>query len=269
MTNEEIVLLIQQGQTKYYGVLWERVQRLVGMLISRYSKSWVLPNDIDSEDLHQCGYFALLAAVKAYDDSKGYKFNTYLAFHVKTALSVAVNHGKRTNSTADIKVYSYNETITNSEGEEVEHIDLMQDESTLYEYEPLEVSDLQEHVWQAVAELPDREQEIIRRYYLNGETLTDIAKSKGVAIENIRTRKNKGLQMLRKSRDLRGFYKEYLREPYFRRDLYLPYWSISPERYAIEKDIQDRRQSGKYISYGKEQAAISTAKAEYIERQKE
>ena len=95
MTNEEMVILIRQGHKEYYLELWERVQKLISMLIGKKIKNRVLPNDIDSEDLHQCGYFAMLVAVKVYNPDKGYKFNTYLDLHVKNAISETINHGKR------------------------------------------------------------------------------------------------------------------------------------------------------------------------------
>ncbi len=270
MTNEELVLLIQQGHKEYCSELWGQVRKLIHKLIFEHSKKRILPNDIEHEDLHQCGYFAMLAAVKAYNPDKSYKFNTYLEYHIKNTINEAVNHGKRLGQNIPtVKVYSYNKTIAGVDGEETELIDFIKDENSEYEYEPLEISDLQAHVWKAVAELPERQQEIIRRYYLQGTSLTDIAKEKGISVENIRTRKKQGLQMLRKSKDLRAFYREYLQEPYFRRDLYLPYWSISPERYAVEKDIHERRQQGEYISYGKEQVLMSAAKAEYSEQVQE
>lgn len=52
MTNEEMAILIQQGHKEYCLELWERVQKLISMLIGKKIKNRVLPNDIDKEDLH-------------------------------------------------------------------------------------------------------------------------------------------------------------------------------------------------------------------------
>lgn len=268
MTNEEMAMLIQQGHKEYCSELWERVQKLISMLIGKKSKNRVLPNDIDSEDLHQCGFFAMLAAVKAYNPDKGYKFNTYLEYHVKNAISETINHGKRVGqNTPTIKEYSYNTTIAGNDREETEHIELMQDENSLYEYEPLEISDLQSHVWQAVAELPDRQQEVIRRYFLQGTSLTDIAKEKALSVENIRARKNQGLQMLRRNRELRQLYRDYIRSACLDISSYEFYWLRSPEKYVIEKDIYKRKLQGEYISYGKEQSILYIAMQRYIKAQ--
>lgn len=270
MTNEDLVILIQQGQTELYNELWERVRKLIVMLIDKRIQNRILPNDTDKEDFHQCAYFVLLAAVKAYDSNKPYKFNTYLDLHVRNAVNITINHGKRVGQNIPtIKEYSYNETIAGDDGEETERLELMQDENSLYEYEPLEVSDLQAHVRQAVSELPDRQQEVIRRYYLQGTSLTDIAKEKGVAVSNIQQRKNQGLQMLRRNRELKQVYRDYIRSACLDIPSYEFYWLKSPEKYIIEKDIYERRQQGEYISYGKEQVIISAAKAEYLEQVQE
>ena len=65
MTNEELAVLIQQGHTELYTELWERVSRLINMMIGKYAERRILPPDIEKEDLLQCGYFAMLAAVKS------------------------------------------------------------------------------------------------------------------------------------------------------------------------------------------------------------
>ena len=83
MTNEELAVLIQQGHTELYTELWERVNRLIGMMILKSTKHRILPPDIDKEDLLQCGYFAMLAAVKAYDKDKNFKFNRSFRFIIK------------------------------------------------------------------------------------------------------------------------------------------------------------------------------------------
>ena len=100
MTNEELAVAIQQGQTELMGQLWEQVERFVYKKAneamgdlgakpvrrpksepelepeykvgpkswSKWSKSW---RGIETEDLVQCGYIALNTAVKYYDTEKG------------------------------------------------------------------------------------------------------------------------------------------------------------------------------------------------------
>ena len=265
MDNEEIVIRIKQGEKELCSELWENVGRLIGGLILRYSHNRTLPNDIDTEDLLQTGYFIMLAAVKAYDPTREYKFNTYLRFHVRHYVNTTINHGRRSGS--GIKECSYNRTVAGDDGEETEMLELMQDESTLYEYEHLEATDLQHHLWRAVAELSERLRFVIVRYYFKGESLGDIAKTEGVSVSNIQQRKNEALKQLRRCRELRSFYREYIREPSVNEPLYTSYWKGSPERYAIMHDMYERRQAGEYISYREERQTLDRAEGEYQQKQ--
>ena len=265
MDNEEIVIRIKQGEKELCAELWERVGRLIGRLILKSSNRRILPNDVDTEDLLQNGYFVMLAAVKAYDPTKQFKFNSYLKFHVQHAVNCTINHGKRSGN--GIKECSYNKTVSGDDGEETELLELMEDDSTLYEYEHLEITDIQRHVWQAVSELPERLRNVILRYYFGGESLGDIAKSEGVSVSEIQRRKNDGLTQLHCCRDLRSFYREYIREPSINEPLYTSYWRTSPERYAIMRDMYERRQAGEYISYREERQTLDRAEQQYRQKQ--
>ena len=66
MTNEEIAVRIQQGETGLYSLLWERVEKLVTLLAGRYyARSQVIcaRSGLELEDLIQAGYFAMLDTV--------------------------------------------------------------------------------------------------------------------------------------------------------------------------------------------------------------
>ena len=262
MTNEELAILIQQGNKEPCTQLWERVRKLIVMLIEKYTKNWVLPNDIDKEDLLQCGYFVMLAAVKAYDPNKKYKFSSYLSYHVRNIVNRTVTNGRNTDT--NVKIISCNMTVSGNDGDETELLELIPDKNTLYDYEQLEATEIQRLVWQAVSDLPQRQREVIQRYYLKNESLSDIARYKGTSVENIRVIKEQGLKLLRQNRALKAFYREYSSEPFVFTPFYLSYWKTSPERYAVEMDIYNRRQAGEYISYGKEQVILDKAKAEYL-----
>ena len=59
------------------------------------------------------------------------------------------------------------------------------------------------------AELPRREGEAVRLYYLSGLTYKQIAERAGVSVEMIRTRKNKGIKILRRDRALYALHNEF------------------------------------------------------------
>ena len=271
MTNEELAQLIKQGNKRYYATLWEQTSRLIHKLIYKHASKRKLPNDIDFDDILQCGYFAMVNAVTAYSPEKDLKFNTYLEFQVMNAIQLTIDRGQRKNiNTPRLQEYSYNRTVSNSEGEEVEIIDLMPDKQSPKIYEDAELTDLQERVWQAVAELPEKLKEIITGYYFNGENLPTQAEKLGVSVQTVTQRKNQALRLLQRNRALKQLYNDYDRHYHSRyNDLQTLQWKRSPESYAIMQDISERRRKGEYISYGKEQAIFLLAFTEYMQTHSE
>ncbi|MEE1280968.1 MAG: sigma-70 family RNA polymerase sigma factor [Acutalibacteraceae bacterium] len=271
MTNEELAQLIKQGNKRYYATLWEQTSRLIHKLIYKHASKRKLPNDIDFDDILQCGYFAMVNAVNAYSPEKDLKFNTYLEFQVMNAIQLTIDRGQRKGmNTPRLQEYSYNRTVSNSEGEEVEIIDLMPDKQSPKIYEGAELTDLQERVWQAVAELPEKLREIITGYYFNGENLSTQAERLGVSVQTVTQRKRQGLRLLERNRALKQLYNDYDRHYHSRyNDLQTLQWKRSPESYAIMQDLAERRRKGEYISYGKEQTIFLVAFIEYMQTHSE
>lgn len=271
MTNEELAQLIKQGNKRYYATLWEQTSRLIHKLIYKHASKRKLPNDIDFDDILQCGYFAMVNAVTAYSPEKDLKFNTYLEFQVMNAIQLTIDRGQRKGmNTPRLQEYSYNRTVSNSEGEEVEIIDLMPDKQSPRIYEGAELTDLQERVWQAVAELPEKLREIITRYYFNGENLPTQAERMGVSVQTVTQRKRQALRLLQRNRALKQLFNDYDRHYHSRyNDLQTLQWKRSPESYAIMQDLAERRRKGEYISYGKEQAIFLIAFTEYMQTHSE
>ena len=271
MTNEELAQLIKQGNKRYYATLWEQTSRLIHKLIYKHASKRKLPNDIDFDDILQCGYFAMVKAVTAYSPEKDLKFNTYLEFQVMNAIQLTIDRGQRKGmNTPRLQEYSYNRTVSNSEGEEVEIIDLMPDKQSPKIYESAELTDLQERVWQALAELPEKLREIITGYYFNGENLPTQAERLGVSVQTVTQRKNQALRLLQRNRALKQLYNDYNRHYHNRyNDLQTLQWKRSPESYAIMQDLAERRRRGEYISYGKQQAVFLIAFTEYMQSHSE
>lgn len=148
----------------------------------------------------QCGYFVLIAAVKAFESGE-YKFTTYLNYSVQNVVNEAINGKSRQPS--KVKEYSYNRTVVSYDGDETEMIDLMKDEQAEYKvFEPLELTDVQQIVITAVAELPEREKNIICCHYFHNMTFKEIAECQGYNISNIRQYERRAFYTLRKNRKL-------------------------------------------------------------------
>lgn len=195
MDNEELALLIQAGHTEHYGELWTNCRRLLRYLLTRYQNGITLPNYISGEDLEQCMYAALREAVKAYDNSKGYKFNTYLRYHVINAVKAQLPD-------SGIIETSGNVAVNDADGDNRELFDYIPDEIAAVPFENIERRDLCATVRRAVSELPKDSRECISLYYFHDKTQRQIAALTGRTVESVRGALRRGLRLLRNDKRL-------------------------------------------------------------------
>lgn len=81
MTNEELAVRIQRGETGLYSHLWARVEKLVALLAGRYyarSQVTCARAGAQVKDLEQAGYFAMINAVESYRAETRYKLSDYI-----------------------------------------------------------------------------------------------------------------------------------------------------------------------------------------------
>ncbi|MDD6490271.1 MAG: sigma-70 family RNA polymerase sigma factor [Clostridia bacterium] len=261
MENEQLVTLIQSGNRDLLPELWEQTERLIKMLIVRYAKSKVLPNSMDIDDLLQCGYFALLQAVRAFKADKGLKFTSYLSYSVKNAIDEETGNDRK-----HFKEISYNKTVKDRSGDNVELLDLMEDSTAEYNLiEPVELTDTQRIVIEALERLPPVQREVISKHYLKGLTFEQIATERNCTVENIRQYKTAAFRTLRKDRTLRALYLDTVGNSYIHNYSRFQY---SPEYFETIRRIEElERNTTEYMTYGKQQARrlliLSQAQKEY------
>lgn len=199
MSNEEIVLQIQSGKTALYNELWEKCRKLLYYILARYQRRLELPNYIDSDDLEQCMYAALRAAVKDYDSGKPYKFTSYLHFHVMNAVQAQLPD-------KHITEISANQPVEDDEGKSGELQDFIEDDTAALQFNNIELSELRATVRKAVAALPERQRICITLYFFEGLTYRQISERTGYTIYIVTTAIHKGLYMLRKDKTLFALY---------------------------------------------------------------
>lgn len=88
ITNEELALLIQNGRTDLYPVLWEKTKRLLFLMVLKYYNKHAdlcKRRGIELEDLKQSCFIALNGAVMAFRD-EGNKLTSYFNYAVKKAI---------------------------------------------------------------------------------------------------------------------------------------------------------------------------------------
>ena len=251
VTLEELALAVQNGNDELMPLLWERTERLVKMLILRHIRNRILPNSIDTEDLLQCGYFALLRAVRAFKPDKEYKFNTYLNYSVQNVINEEIDGRKR----HTFKETSYNKPIMNDDGEETEWLDLLKDDRAERNIiELVELTDTQRIVIEAVEQLLPEQRKVIHQHYFKGLTLKQIAELNKCSIENIRQYEHRAFKALRKNSKLRSLNEEIQNQSYIHSFSRFQY---SPEYFeTIRKVEQLERETAEYMTYGKRQAKI-------------
>lgn len=185
MTNEELAVLIQNGDDGDLPTLWEQVRKLIRLKAVRYSQ-WLKecgkhidPEDF-KEDLTQAGYFAVLDAVKYYKPDAGFRFTSYLDNTLKNAFHEAA--GLRTSKRDPLDSSLYLDVPCGEEGDGsmLDFLgspadDMLQIEESVYNQE------LHAALDQALSELTDLEREtLMLRYYF------DVSYAEQAADKNVR-----------------------------------------------------------------------------------
>lgn len=90
MNNEELIVLIQNGNKEYIPQLWDNVWKIIYKYCYKYCATHYrerIGAGVELEDMTQTSYFAFLKAVAAYKPEKGYKFTTYISHYLQNALN--------------------------------------------------------------------------------------------------------------------------------------------------------------------------------------
>ena len=83
MTNEELVVAIQNGQTELMQTLWEQNLRFVQARARAWVRAFENKAFFDAADLVQQGWFAMLTAVKYFDPNREVKYMTLFSLCLK------------------------------------------------------------------------------------------------------------------------------------------------------------------------------------------
>lgn len=238
ISNEDLVIAIQNGNKKAIETLWNNVHRLISLHAYRYYQGFKGNSIATEEDLIQEGYMALLEAIKYFDINSGYKFTTYLNYTLKNAFQRVMGLKTSTQRNEPLNnSYSLNSNISQDD-EETEEIDFIVDENALKEFERIEVSETQQIVWEAISHLDERSKEVIIMKYFKDMTLRNISDVLSVTIETVRQIELKALRTLRKMPSLRSLYFEMEELETQQRLNYVEY---NPECFELIRKIQSNQ----------------------------
>ena len=104
MTNEELVVKIQNGQTELNVELWLNIEKFVHTQSDLFFRNWqdrCQKLGVEKDDLYQTGWLALILAVPKYNEQAGASFIYYFAYFLKTQFYRMIKLQKRNNKWLD------------------------------------------------------------------------------------------------------------------------------------------------------------------------
>lgn len=200
-TVEEVVIDIQNGvnrKNELYGAIYKYLYQLCKRYLRFASQfGWEL------DDLLSAAWLGVERAINSFDRDKEYKFITYLKYHVNNTVRefLGIRNGKQV-----YQHYSLDAEISGTDG--LTYGETIEDETTAEAFEEAENAVYFSPLHSELEKLKPRQKDAIERYFLKGETLSQIALSYNVSDKMIQQDKNKGLRELRKSQRLRDCYYE-------------------------------------------------------------
>ncbi len=217
MTNEELALKIQAGETELMQQLWEQTEKFIAMKARRYVIARELvPGDLggcEFDDLVQSGYFALLAAVGYYRTDMDFKFVTVLNYTLRDAFAKATGmKNSRTKRDRMRNALSLDAPI----GEDADStmVELIPDMSTIDDgsveercVQRLYNSQLSEAVESGISRLPERQQKVIRMRYFECLSWPEIASRLNITVNGAQEARRGALRRMYQERKENSLYK--------------------------------------------------------------
>lgn len=204
MTNEELAIAIQAGNTALYADLWEQIKRFVWLRAQSFytaRESICISHGITIDDLNQCGFLAVMGAVKAYKPETGYRLTSFLKFHLKQQFHAALYGGRRRRTEDALNCCDSLDEPT-GKNEDGNILDCILDPGTEFLYEDTDSRILKEELHRdmesCLNSIKPARAEVLRMMFYEQNTLQKAGERTGRTKERIRQIKNLGLNDLRK-----------------------------------------------------------------------
>ncbi len=205
MSNEEMAIMIKEGQKELITALWENVRKFAYMYCNRFYDSnteLCKAADVELEDLKQESFFAFLKAVESYEPEKGYKLLTYMTYHLRNVFKELT--GIRKNKCEGLNSSYSLHTPINDDIELIETIadnseDIAEVERRLYN------ETLRTDLDNALELLPHTQSCILKEVYYKGLTVAETAGKLNITESKARGAKETGLRELRRNKTIRQY----------------------------------------------------------------
>lgn len=210
MSNETLAERAQAGDVASRNTLWKQVCRWVNVLAGREyrrKEARAAQAGVTQGDLEQEGYFAFLAALKAYDPAGDYLFLSYLTLHVRRQVNQAL--GLRTKREQLDPIHGAIDLFKPTpDAEDLTLGDCIADETAQDELEAVENrwyrDSLHDAVESELAQLQPAQEAILRGRYYDGLTLHQVAQQEQIPLSRVRKEEAAAFRKLRRGK-LRHF----------------------------------------------------------------
>lgn len=195
MSNEELVAEIQAGAHERTEQLWNQVEGLVKWKARRVQAA----SGVAFEDLYQCGYIALVAAIARYKPENG-AFSTCFVNALRTAF--AEETGIRTKTQA-LDPLRRAVSLDMPTGEEATSTlsELIPDPAAEAKMNAVAEQEDRRRLCEALdtllRELPANEKEAIARMYYQGQSVLEAAEAMGISVKEVKKLESNAIRYLR------------------------------------------------------------------------
>ena len=206
MSNEELAILVKEGDKQAAAQLWKQNQGILSMMEWRLFSSYRGRADtagVTWDDVQQIGYIAILSAAKGFDPDAGMKFTSYLTYHVRREFYQLVGlRTERSRKEPLCRAVSLDEPLDKEDADGSTRAETVPDPAAAAQFENAE-----ERIWTAqlhdaledcLSALDDDKAETIRKHFFEGLTLQAIAAEMTVSAERVRQLEEKGFRQLRR-----------------------------------------------------------------------
>ncbi len=229
MTNEELVLKIQQGKRELIPELWDQIEGYIRYLANRLLFKLPPRAGIELDDLINGGYLGFIKALDYFDASQG-AFTTVLTMTLKTAFAEASGYRTKKQQQDPLRnpsTASLDAPVSDDGETDLTYHDITPDSKDEF----IEADDhiFQEQLHKAlddvISQLESGQADILRQRFFESKTPAQISEADGRSVERIRQLERKALSTIRKPK-----YSSKLR-PY-QLELVTPYYmKVGPVQY--------------------------------------
>lgn len=213
LTNEELALLIQNGDTGLFTDLWDQIERLCKWWSTRYAHklavSGIVHDEKDAFDdlFYGCCFPALHEAVNHYDPGKG-NFVQLLFYYFKNEAAGMFGY-KTSKRDAALFAISLNQPLR-KDNEKLELKDTIPDPADQFEAPEhrIYLEQLHEALEAALDDLTEDQANVIRLHYFHGLSCSQIAAGFGVDRRETVNTEQKAIRQIRSgnhTQQLRSF----------------------------------------------------------------